>query len=229
MYTKYDQWLNEAKSKSGRAWNNKLARIEEFINYLQSNNLLGKRELAKKQSLFNGYYRWYNDGDFPKFLTTHGVYRGMPESIISDKLEELVTKFMTEILSKYMSKVDRGDVRTSVYISKIDTVLRNLKEGSYNYVYAYYAAEVNIDDSNWNDLLDKLKTQYLELKADVVALGYDEVKMMDVVYARRKLQHDTDLWTNDLEKKWKALEKIGDEISDILIKVKESIKQIDKA
>ena len=121
MYTKYDQWLNEAKSKTGRAWNNKLERIEEFIDYLESNNLLGKRELAKKHSLFNAYYRWYNDGDFPKFLTQYGVYRGMSKTVISDKLEELVTNFITDILSKYLSKVDRINVRTSVYVAEIDT------------------------------------------------------------------------------------------------------------
>ena len=229
MYTKYEQWLNEAKSKTGRAWNNKLNRIEEFIRYLESNNLLSKRELQKKNSLFIAYYRWYNDGDFPKFLTQHGVYRGMPESTISDKLEEILTNFLTAILSKYLSKVDRSEVRTSVYIKEIDSVLRSLKEGLYYDVYTYYASKINIDDSNWADLLEKLKTQYIELKDDIAALGYDDVKGRYVAYARHKLQHDTDLWSDELEKKWKMLEKIGDEISDILNKVKESIKQIAKA
>ena len=229
MYTKFDQWLNEAKSKTGRAWNNKLNRIEEFIAYLESNDMLSKRELAKKNSLFNAYYRWYNDGDFPTFLTQHGVYRGMSETTINDKLEELITDFLTAILSKYLSKVDRGEIRAKVYIANIDTVLRNLKEGDSYSVYSYYANIVNIDDSNWATLLEKLKTQYIEIKGDIDALGYDDVKGREIVYARRILQHDTDLWSDKLEKKWKAMEKTGDDISDILNKVKENITQIEKA
>ena len=185
--------------------------------------------LAKKNSLFNAYYRWYNDGDFPTFLTQYGVYRGMSETTINDKLEELITDFLTAILSKYLSKVDRGEIRAKVYIANIDTVLRNLKEGDFYSVYSYYANIVNIDDSNWATLLEKLKTQYIEIKGDIDALGYDDVKGREIVYARRILQHDTDLWSDKLEKKWKAMEKTGDDISDILNKVKENITQIEKA
>ena len=54
------------ETKPQRGWSGKLKRITDLINWMSDNNILTKTDQNKKENLFHKYYRFYNDGDFPR-------------------------------------------------------------------------------------------------------------------------------------------------------------------
>lgn len=51
----FKKFLEEAKA--GRAWNGRLNKIDELLQWMYSNDILNKGEKAQKDALFHQYYR----------------------------------------------------------------------------------------------------------------------------------------------------------------------------
>lgn len=94
--------------KAYRAWNNKLRNINRLLWWLYDNDILTKTEQRQKDKVFRQYYRYHNDGDFPRALSqTTKLWRLSPKTEIAEQLELYVENFIKELLVKYWSKIDR--------------------------------------------------------------------------------------------------------------------------
>lgn len=114
----YDDFVNEVKA--GRAWEGRLKRIDQLLAWMYDKGILSKRDKAKKDSLFNQYYRYYNDGDFPRVVRNEYTTRA-PKSGIEDSLERHIEDFIKDVLSRYAGKYDRQEFR-------LDSAIKHLKE-----------------------------------------------------------------------------------------------------
>lgn len=106
-----NQYYNEGKfvphQKEMRGWKNRLKNTHKFISYLLDNNILAKWEAARFESVSYSYYRYYNDGDFPKCLSRRKISKDDNTYIIAGELEEYLSDFYLTIVKKYWNKVDR--------------------------------------------------------------------------------------------------------------------------
>jgi hypothetical protein len=90
------------KIKSRRAWNGKLSRIDNFLQ--RTYESMTKTDQNKKDTAFRRYYRYYNDGDFPRGLRySDGQYvtSYQLDERIEEALEQNVNKVIGHLLKKY--------------------------------------------------------------------------------------------------------------------------------
>ncbi len=151
--------LNEAKLR--RNWNNRLSRIDELMSYLYEKDILNKTDKSKKDSLFNSYYRYYNDGDIPRKYANMTTYKGSIRKLTEEgemALEQEVDDFITKTLSKYSGKYNKKDF----LISKAELAKRYTSNGGSIDVYwtKRYAQTYNIKElGEMIDQLDELNNK----------------------------------------------------------------------
>lgn len=116
--------------KPGRAWSGKLKKLDELMAWMYDKDILNKTDKDKKATLFRSYYRWYNDGDFPRTLGP-GYSKYMPDSEIEKALEEKLEEFIKQILRKYAGKYSRTDFRYDQFVDQLDNVIRQAEDGPY--------------------------------------------------------------------------------------------------
>lgn len=99
-----------------RAWNGRLNNLNAFANYLDENDILNKGESNEKAKIFHQYYRFYNDGDYPR------GYKFAAYTKAQEYLEDRLEKFMKKIVKKYMSAEIRTAVREKRLADTIETI-----------------------------------------------------------------------------------------------------------
>jgi len=120
--------MNEMASFAGRAWSGKIENLDNLFSWMYDKDILNKGEKAKKDSIFHQYYRYYNDGDFPRGLSkAKDISRYDSEEKIGKALEEYIEDFMKEILGKYAGKYDRRKFHFDQLLSQLYTLQRNIK------------------------------------------------------------------------------------------------------
>ena len=106
-------------NKTGRAWNNKLSNIGKLVSWLYDRDILTKSDKDKKDQVFRAYYRYYNDGDFPRALSRLGYSKYSPEGVVDAALEEYLNDCIRAILTKYKSRYDRTEFRRDAMLTKL--------------------------------------------------------------------------------------------------------------
>ena len=107
--------LVEEGSYAGRAWNKGLENMNKLISWLYDSDVLTKTDKSVWDRKVNKYYRYYNDGDFPKGLkTTSGT--PMQKWVHSgEKLEQALERdlevHIKMLLDKYKGRYDRTELR----------------------------------------------------------------------------------------------------------------------
>ena len=100
--------------KVERCWGNGLKRLDGLMSYMYDREILGKVDRYYKDTKFYRYYRYYNDGDFPRGLKGIRKYASS-DTEVAEALERDVTDFMKRVLKKYKGKINRKDFRNSEF------------------------------------------------------------------------------------------------------------------
>jgi hypothetical protein len=103
----FTEYLQEA-SFVGRAWEGKLERINNLLNWLETNKIMNATDRKKWESIRRNYYRWHNDGDKPGVLRKEIQFYHSDDDI-SAMIETKLEEFIKDILSKYHGKYDRAE------------------------------------------------------------------------------------------------------------------------
>jgi len=120
--------IDEMASFPGRAWSGNLENLDSLFSWMYDKGILNKTDKAKKDSIFRQYYRYYNDGDFPRGLAkAKGVVQYDSKEKIEKALEEYVEDFMKMILAKYAGKYDRRTFRFDSLLSNLYSLQQNIK------------------------------------------------------------------------------------------------------
>ena len=191
---------------------------------MYSKGILTKSEQSQKDSIFRQYYRWYNDGDFPRGLSSKGISKGMGDEQVEKALEEMVEEFMKKILNKYTGKYDRREFHIDTLLGDLYT-LENIVAGHqvndetrdepdpYGLL-NYWGKKINTGDSEFEKLLGELRPLYDDVsKATDKALpgkgGY-------TIAWRRHLAKEAASWTPELEKKYSKMKEHMHKMHEIL-------------
>ena len=228
-YVKLFEEFENGASFAGRAWSGKIKNLDNLFSWFYSKGILNKGEQAKKDSLFRQYYRWYNDGDFPKGLSSKGISKYQGDEKIERALEDEIENFMKQILNKYTGKYDRREFHLDTLLSDLKT-LENIVAGikqedgvrgepdPYGLL-NYWGKNINTKDSDFERMLGELRPLYDDArKATDTALDkevkdgvYKDMKSYEIPgpnnglsYVRMRMQNDK-IWTPDLEKKYQKM------------------------
>jgi hypothetical protein len=163
--------------KPTRAWNGKLEKIGELIDWMYSKNILTETDKKKKDSLFHKYYRFYNDGDFPKglkgntynaydykyvqtYLSRENGHRKEVELDVETALETQLEEFIKYVLSKYLPKINRKEFHKDIVMRAYDDVLEKIINKDPHGLFYWITklpqeAQEQIDISELKDLLNQ--------------------------------------------------------------------------
>jgi hypothetical protein len=245
----YESEINETlheASRAGRAWSGKIANIDNLMSWMYDKGILNKGEQAEKDNRFREYYRWYNDGDYPRGL------KGMPDKKVEEYLENRIEEFIKKVLAKYAGKYDRKDFRVDTLLADLST-LQNIVGGykqsngavgepdAYGLL-NYWGKKINTNDSEFEKLLGELRPVYDAAKKAATDIVDKEIKdgiFKDVAsyaipgantglsFQRMKLQ-DENVWTPDAEKKYTKMKEHMLKMNDILLNVIEATQRLKK-
>lgn len=178
----FKQFLTEAtKAKN-------LRHIDNLLAWMYDKDILTKTEKAEKDKKFHAYYRYYNDGDFPKALSSKGIGRYAPKDIIEDALEEYIRDFIKKILSKYAGKYSRKEFRYDQLNEQLNYALK------YCDINDEYFSPDNLlhwinyipnKDEELVDLIHKLDVEYEKLNSNMKEIenkNSDTIKQKEEYY-----------------------------------------------
>lgn len=220
--------------KPRRGWSGRINNIDKLLAWMYDNNIMNKGEKAKKDTLFHSYYRYYNDGDFPRVLSPLGYSRWTPEEKIETALEELLEAFIKKILAKYAGKYSRRDFHYDQYMEQLNDVIRSIDNsngtGAHNINY-WMDKLANPDEElvKLNNELQSLDKQFTTEVEKVAAIP--EVKdYLDKKNVSRLSSYTNNYikdvlgkyWTPELESYLKKMGVIGYKMKNKLLKVKEA-------
>ena len=149
--------------KAGRAWNNKLKKIDALMSWMYDKNILSQAEKNEKDKIFKQYYRYYNDGDFPKILQGK-ITKYANEKEISILLEEKLEEFIKKILAKYLPKINKKEFKLDDMKKYIEDILRVTNDP---HSLIYFIKKKNISDESLNKLILQLNDLYSQWKNEV--------------------------------------------------------------
>ena len=232
-----NETLHEASS-AGRAWNGKIKNIDNLMSWMYDKGIMNKGEQAEKDRKFREYYRWYNDGDYPR------GFANRPDSIVEKYLENSIEEFIKKILAKYAGKYDRKDFRVDTLLGDLytlqDIVGSSDREPDPHGLLNYWGKKINTNDSEFEKLLGELRPVYDAAKKaadDIVDKETKDGVFKDeksynipgrnttLSYQRLRLQ-DLKVWTPDAEKKYQKMKDITTKMSAILANVIEATKKL---
>lgn len=185
--------------KPGRAWAGKLSRINSLMNWLEQKGMLTAEEIKNKQSLFRRYYRYYNDGDYPRGINA------LPGESVEEALERRVTDMFKRILTKYASKYNRREFNAQRAMDKLDTVIGVVKRydvyALLNYWYKDLAPEMMEE-------VEVIREKNLEFMTAVREATPKDLDIENyVATAKIRFLKDAGAWNTDLEEKWKSVQR----------------------
>lgn len=117
--------------KAGNFWNNKLSNIDGWECFIYDK--MTKTDKTKKDRANYQYYRYYNDGDFPKGLKTeegNPVRKWTSKETIETILERNVYKNAVYFIKKYMTAENRKEFYIFQETSILKKVMRAFDEMS---------------------------------------------------------------------------------------------------
>lgn len=217
--------INEAKA--GRAWNNKLKGLDSLLAWMYDKNLLTKDEKKKKDIVFRQYYRYYNDGDFPRALARKGMrnpttfYKGNSYTTDKDQaerveiaLEEYLEDFIKQILVKYSGKIDRAAFRFDKFMREMNQLKDILKSNNFHGVTKYWGNKYKVDDTKFQELLVQLTADYNKFDAEVNKVNPDGSNT-GLSYRRDQMK-EQGIWNDEFEYGFEQLENICIKMSRII-------------
>jgi hypothetical protein len=239
-----NETLYEA-SHAGRAWSGKIKNIDNLLAWMYDKGILNKSEQTQKDARFREYYRWYNDGDYPKGMN------GMKDEVVETYLENRIEEFIKKVLAKYTGKYDRKDFRVDTLLGDLHTLQSVVGGGSFGGgggkyepdpygLLTYWGKKVNVKDSEFEKMLGELRPLYDDAKKAANDIVDKETK--DGIYKdaqsysiprdstglgfqRQKLQ-DAKVWTPDAEKKYMKMKEHMMKMNDILTNVIEATQKL---
>ncbi len=219
--------LTEA-SVPRRAWDGKLKRIDDLLAWMYDKDILNKGEKAKKDQIFNAYYRYYNDGDMPAALKIRGLSKYSNEKEVETALEKYLEDFMKSILKKYLPKVDRTEFRLTTAIDGLNTVIDVASRNDAHGLLTYWlkTVKLNDEDSALKAMVDTLDAQYKALKEEANEVDPDSYNK--VMSFRMEDMKEAKKWNKSLQKKWDALTVTMAGITQFLKNVQSSLKDLKK-
>ena len=158
------------RSRNGRAWEGKLEKINDLIDWMINKEIIDQHDREKWYNIVRQYYRYYNDGDRPEDM------EGYSNSDIETYLEQRLEDQIKYILSKYQGKYNRADFNIDNAISKTKQVLytADFEDQYYSSKSVLYFAEKNLNtaDGRVKELLANLKIASQAFRGEVaVVLG----------------------------------------------------------
>lgn len=158
------------RSRNGRAWEGKLEKINDLIDWMINKEIIDQHDREKWYNIVRQYYRYYNDGDRPEDM------EGYSNSDIETYLEQRLEDQIKYILSKYQGKYSRADFNIDNAISKTKQVLytADFEDQYYSSKSVLYFAEKNLNtaDERVKELLANLKKASQAFRDEVaVVLG----------------------------------------------------------
>lgn len=220
--------------KPRRAWSGKIKKIDELLAWMYDKGIMNKGERAKKDTLFHSYYRYYNDGDFPRVLSPLGYSRWAPEEKIEQALEELVEAFIKKILAKYAGKYSRRDFHYDQYMDQLNSIIKSIDDtkGAGAHSINYWMSQLANPDEELVKLNDELQSLDKQFNTEVEKVAAQpEVKdYLDKKNVHRLSSYANSYikellgkyWTPKLESYLKKMGDIGYKMKDKLLKVKEA-------
>lgn len=204
-----------------------LDNIDDLFTWLYDNNILNKTDKKEKDSIFYQYYRYYNDGDFPRSLIKRkGVYSHDPKEKIKKALEEVLREFISRILFKYHNKYNRqdyyDDIELNNYKDLLNIITKDVPDLSlYLYFYKKYKTHKSYNTPMLNKLFIELENKYSIFRLNVP----EKYKGYTLPYIHNELTKN-----NEWEHKTKAIYKEIIMISKkIIIELKFIIDQLETA
>ena len=223
--------LNEASTPQ-RAWQGKLKRVDAILGWMYDKNILSAGDKKKKDSVFRQYYRYYNDGDMPAALKVKGISKWDGSNKVETELEKYLETFIKEMLSKYMSKVNRTEFRLDRLISELGIVSDVAGRGDAHGLLNYWLKKTKIKDEKGElpELIEKLQKSY--------DLLYEKLNDVDpdsnnkVLSYRKEMMEKNGNWDDECDLLYKILRKNTDRIKafvDVIIegakKLKDELKK----
>lgn len=198
----FEQFVNESKTNEtlyeasfgGRAWSGKLSNIDNLFSWMYEKGIITKSEQKEKDRVFRQYYRYYNDGDFPRALSSLGISKYAGKTTVENALEQYLEGYIKKILAKYAGKYDRTDFRIDTLLSDLHTLKHIIDENEvygvlslFNSVYT----KTKIDNPEFDTLMAQLRKEYDSLNAAVnakITASADALKDVSS-YARPSSSH----------------------------------------
>jgi len=241
----FREYLKET-SFPGRAWSGKLKHIDNLLSWMYDKNIMTAGEKKKKDSLFNQYYRWYNDGDLPRgfgeYRNTKSKYSHSYPQSVNDRVEKHIEKeiedFIKKILGKYSGKIDRGNFRYDKQIESIDSVISGIDNDDVYRLINYYKKSLKNEDAL--DMIEVLSYAYNELDKTVndfidsnraawIDAGIKSYEIpgngYNIRYRIEKIEILNGSVPTDIEEDWESLKDMMAEIKEILVNVKSALEK----
>lgn len=224
--------------KPRRAWSGRISHLDKLLAWMYDKNILNKTDQARKDTLFRSYYRYYNDGEFPRVLSPLGYNKWMSDEKIEAALEELIEEFIKKILSKYAGKYSRKDFRYDQYMEQLGDVidLIDRSNGTNAYDINYFLSKIANPDEELVKLNGELQSYHKQLITKLAKVSeMPEVKeIMEKNYVsnltNRTPKSAKDIlgkyWTQDLEEILKKMQQVSYKMKDKLLKVREAAKKL---
>lgn len=187
--------------KAGRAWQGKLKRIDDLIAWMYDKDILTQSDKKKKDSLFHKYYRYYNDGDFPRGIKsvsaseyrwsrTASSWKKEVEDKIEYELEQQLETFMVYILNKYLPKINRKEFHYDRAIEKIHEVIVEIADKYLSLSRLFRLInEVSTDNVEVATTIEKLKelnNEYKRVASQINEPDYGERTLDSLTYGYGK-------------------------------------------
>lgn len=94
-------------------WQGKYKNLDKLMWHMYDQGILTATEKKEKDVRFRRYYRYFNDGDFPRGLKTangNPVYDGTPKKQVEQALDDDLRRFIKRILTKKQGKYNRAEL-----------------------------------------------------------------------------------------------------------------------
>ena len=236
----FKQFLTEAKARN--AWNGKIKHIDSLLAWMYDKDILTKTEKDEKDRVFRSYYRYYNDGDFPRALSSKGLSKYSPEDKVENALEEYLNNFIKKILSKYAGKYSKKEFRYDQLNSQLDHVFKNCDINSKYFSptsLLYWVNYIPNKDDELVNLIHNLDVEFNKLRVDMENI---ESKASDNIKQKEKYYYDGmisgrvlnvaaeefkkyGLWNNSLENQTKKIKSITLDIENKLRDIQTAAKK----
>lgn len=219
-------------SHPGRAWSGKLKRLDKLMAWMYGKDILNKGEKAKKDSIFSQYYRYYNDGDFPRALAKMGVSKYDDKETIQTALEQYLENFTKYILGKYFGKFDRMEFQYDSMLDRLTTIKGIVDDFNVNHLVSYWYKDLNPNKEGSAEILaeiDKLKEMNNELLDEISPVAKQAgISNNKIITFLRQEMKEAGVWDSSMEEKWKEMQKVMINISALVQNLITSIEQLKK-
>lgn len=213
---KHKEFVNEAKSR--RAWEGKIEQIDNLLAWMYEQDILNKGEKSKKDTIFRQYYRYYNDGDFPRALANKGYSKYDSQEKIELALEEYLETFIKSILSKYLPKINREQFRYDNFLNELNQLISIVEHYDIHGFVTYWSKETTIDDEEYQKHLTRLRDLNTTLE-DAFADFFPEYNNVTKGVAIRKLRSAGTEIPQEILSIWQEVQDSMDSVAAIIYKL----------